>query len=174
MATPASASAATSAATPIDYLDEDVITVPGQAYALVSFVSPQANQKADKCAMKIRGVFGSRDEASAHVKKLMRVDNSFDIFLVEMYKWVPVSPDPNDIQDQEYSDAYLNQLMRGYQESQLAAKQFFAERKREVIEQGLDTTLTPEERIPPPPEGVPTNVFTDADPHPSTSTTSGQ
>lgn len=147
---------------PIDFLDEDVITVPGQAYALVSFVSPTSNQKGDRCAMKIRGVFGTREEVAAHVRKLMRIDNSFDIFLMEMYKWVPVPPDPNAVEDQEYNETFLNELIKGYKESQLAAKQHFAERKRAVIEQGLDTALLPEERVQPP-----RDVFDAADTHPS-------
>lgn len=153
-----------------DFLDEDVVTVPGQAYALVSFVSPQSGQKGDKCAMKIRGVFATRDEATLHVKKLMRIDNSFDIYLMDMYRWVPVPPDPNAIEDQEYSEKFLNDLIKGYKESQLAAKQHFAERKRAVMEQGLDATLTPEERLPPPePELAAPDVFNAPDLHPVTS-----
>lgn len=145
-----------------DFLDEDVVTVPGQAYALVSFVSPNSSQRGDKCAMKIRGVFGTREEAAAHVRKLMRMDNSFDIFLMDLYKWVPVPPDPNAIEDQEYNEQFLNDLIKGYKESQLAAKQHFAERKRAVIEHGLDAALMPEERIEPP-----RDVFEAPDTHPS-------
>lgn len=154
---------------PVDYLDEDIVTVPGQVYALVSFVSPKSSQKGDRCGMKIRGVFGTRDEAAAHVKKLMRMDPSFDIFLVDMYKWVPVPPDPNAIEDQEYNEQYLNELMKGYKESQLAAKQHFAERKRTLMEEGLEAVLTREERIQPPaPSDIP-DVFNAPDTHPSTS-----
>lgn len=155
------------AETPADFLDEDIVTVPGQAYALVSFVSPTSSQKSDTCAMKIRGVFGTREEADAHVRKIMRFDNAFDIFVAPMYKWVPVPPDPNAIPDQEYSDTFLNELMRGYKESQLAAKQHFAERKRIVMEEGLEAAMTPEERLPPPPE-IP-DVFSAPDPHPAAS-----
>lgn len=135
----------------LDYLDEDVVTVSGQNFALVSFVSPEGNQRGEQCAMKIRGVFGTKEEASAHVKRLMRMDNSFDIYLVQMYKWLPVPPKPELIEDQEYSDQFLNDLIKGYKESQLAAKEHFAQRKRAVMEQGLEDALQA------------------ADPHPSTS-----
>lgn len=159
-------STAPTAPAPVDFLDEDPITVPGQLFALVSFVTPTANQKSDACAMKIRGVFGTRDEASAHVKRLMRIDNSFDVYLMDMYKWVPVPPDPNTVNDQEYTDRALNDLMKGYKESQLAAKQHFAERKRLVMEQGLDKVLTDEERIPAPDPDLP-DVFDQPDPRPA-------
>ena len=141
---------------PLDFLDEDLVTVPGQVYALVSVVSPSSRQKGEQCALKIRGVFGTRDEAERHVKKLMRVDNAFDVYVVELYKWVPFPPNPNQIEDQRYVDEYLNNLMQGYKESQLAAKQEFAERKRELMEKGLEAVLTKEERIPPPdPNAIP-------------------
>lgn len=77
--------------------------------------------------------------------------------------------DPNAIEDQEYSESFLNDLMKGYKESQLAAKQHFAERKREVMEGGLDQNLTAEERLPPPPP----DVFSAPDPHPTSSAGSG-
>lgn len=146
---------------PIDFLDEDIITVPGQVYALVSVVSPTNRQKGEQCALKIRGVFGMRDEAERHVKKLMRVDSAFDVYVVELYKWVPFPPDPNQIEDQRYVDDYLNKLMQGYKESQLAAKQEFAERKRELQEKGLEAVLTEEERIPKP-DSVP-DIFSAPD-----------
>lgn len=165
MASPASAAAPVGQDAP-DYLDEDIVTVPGQVYALVSFVSPTSRQRSDKCAMKIRGVFGTREEAAAHVKKLMRMDNAVDIFIADMYKWLPVPPDPNGIEDQEYTDTFLNDLMKGYKESQLAAKQHFAERKRVLMEEGLEAVLTPEERLPQP--QVP-DVFNAPDPHPGSS-----
>lgn len=167
MASTSSAAAPVAQETP-DYLDEDIVTVPGQVYALVSFVSPNSRQRSDKCAMKIRGVFGTREEAAAHVKKLMRMDNTVDIFIADMYKWLPVPPDPNGVEDQEYSEKFLNELMKGYKESQLAAKQHFAERKRVLMEEGLQAVLTPEERLPPP-DAPPTDVFTAPDPHPSSS-----
>lgn len=151
----------------VDMLDEDIITVAGQAFALVSFVSPHSNQRSDKCAMKIRGVFGTREEAASHVKKLMRIDNSFDIFLVDMYKWVPVPPDPNAVEDQEYTDQFLNELMTGYKESQLAAKQHFAERKRAVIEQGLEAAQAAQAAQ------VAGDLMEGQEPHPAASAPSG-
>lgn len=123
-------------------LDDDYITVPGQLFALVSFVGPSGtSQRNDKFGMKLRGCFASKEEAHSHVRRLQQVDKLTDIYLVDMYKWLPVPPDPNAIQDQEYSEQYLNDLIKGYKESQLAAKQHFAERKRLVMEQGLEAAL---------------------------------
>jgi hypothetical protein len=136
-----------------DVLEEDVITVPGQLYALVSFVSPTGNQRNDKFGMKIRGCFATRDEANAHVRRLQKFDNAFDIFLVDMYKWLLIPPDANDVDGQEYQEEFLQTMVKGYHENQSLAKQHFLERKQAVMEEGLDKHLTPEERLPPPVAG---------------------
>ena len=134
----------------VDILEEDLITVPGQLYALVSFVSPTGNQKNAQCGMKIRGVFASRDEANAHVRRLQKTDPKFDVYLVDMYKWLVVPPDPSQIADQQFQEQYLQNLVSSYHENQLAAKQHFEERKQAVMLEGLDKNLLPEERIPKP------------------------
>jgi len=156
----------------IDYLDVDSITVPGQMYALVSFVSPTSNQKNDKMGMKIRGVFASQEEANAHVKKLMQFDGTVDIYLMEMYKWTLIPPDADKIDDHVYQEEFLNTMMQEYKKNQAQAKMFFEERKRAVMEEGLDKHLLESERLPPPPEGSSSTVPDLAqlnDPHPSTS-----
>ena len=116
-------------------LESDYITVPGQNFALVSFVGPEhCRQKSTKFAMKIRGVFATEDEAKAYVKRLQRAgDNIVDIFLMSMYNWAPCPPDPMGVETQEYQDTFLNDLMQGYAESQRSAKEVFADRKEKVM-----------------------------------------
>ncbi|ABU44120.1 hypothetical protein PBCVNY2B_651R [Paramecium bursaria Chlorella virus NY2B] len=135
-------------------LEPDYLSIPGQSYALVSFIGPEyCSQKSDRFAMKIRGVFATEEEAGAHVKRLQRSgDNSVDIFLVSMYNWVPCPPNPMEIETQEYQEEFLQDLMKGYAESQRSAKELFHERKERVMKEGLDANLLPEERIPPPSE----------------------
>ena len=134
----------------VDILEEDLITVPGQLYALVSFVSPTGNQKNAQCGMKIRGVFASRDEANTHVRRLQKTDPKFDVYMVDMYKWLVVPPDPSQIADQQFQEAYLQTLVSSYHDNQLAAKHHFEERKHAVMLEGLDKNLLPDERIPKP------------------------
>jgi hypothetical protein len=151
----------------VDYLDVDTLTVPGQTYALVSFVSPTGNQKNEKMGMKLRGVFSTPEEAKAHVHKLMKMDSTMDIYLMEMYKWVLIPPDPQKIDDHEYQDDFLNTMMIEYKKNQLEAKRLFDERKRAVMEQGLDANLLPEEKIAPGGAPPPLEVDEWRDTHPS-------
>ncbi len=139
-------------ASSVDYLDEDTIVPNGQRFALVSFVGPEQRQKNDVMGMKIRGCFATQEEAASHVKKLQAFDGSVDIFMLEVGKWVPIPPNAEDIEDVQYQEQYLQELMKGYRESQLKAKEIFQQRAEAVKKQGVDANLLPGERLPPPPE----------------------
>jgi hypothetical protein len=138
--------------TAVDYLDEDTIVPNGQRFALVSFVGPEQRQKNDKMGMKIRGCFATREEAAAHVKKLQAFDGAVDIFLLEVGKWALIPPSTDDIDDVEYQEKYLQDLMKGYKDSQLKAKEVFQDRTQAIKKDGLDPHLLPEERLPEPGE----------------------
>lgn len=119
----------------IDHLEEDFIQIPSQRYALISIVSPQSNQKYNSCALKIRGVFATEEEGRRHADKLAKMDTTFDVFLVDMYKWLPIPPDADKIDDQVYQEKMLNDIIQGHKEQQLLVKQHFEERKMESMTQ---------------------------------------
>ena len=124
--------------TPVDYLQPDSIQIPGQKYALISVVSPTSNQKNEMCGVKIRGVFEDLESAKIHAQKLQRTDPIFDVYLVELYKWLPVPPNNDMISDQVYQDSVLNELVRGHAEEQIRAKEFFEQRKHDVMEGSVE------------------------------------
>lgn len=115
-----------------DIVDVDTAKVPGQNYALISIVSENSTQKSDKLCMKIRGVFSTMDEAKARASMLQKMDSTFDIYVVDMYSWLLLPPDPELI-DQEHVDQKLNEIITGHRESQLRAKMHFEERKSELM-----------------------------------------
>ena len=115
-------------------LEQDYTTVPGQLYACLSVIGPEAPQKNDKFGIKIRGAFNSRDEAASHAKRLQKEDATFDIYVVDLYKWLLIPPDPTKIEDVHYTNEKLEELMSGYKENQAQAAQMFAERKRDMVE----------------------------------------
>ena len=110
--------------TPVDYLQPDSIQIPGQKYALISVVSPQGNQKNDHCGVKIRGVFEDVESAKIHAKKLQANDPIFDVFLVELYKWLPIPPNTDLIENQEYQDGLLNDIIKQMQKNNSKQKSF--------------------------------------------------
>jgi len=119
-------------------LATDVIKVPGQNWACVSFVSPDSNQKNKSLGMKIRGVFNEHSDAVEYVKRLIKLDPAFDIYICEMYNWCLVPPDPEKVNDQNYQNEELNKIVSEYRKNQIYAKEHFEERKREMMEQAAD------------------------------------
>ena len=114
-------------------LETDYTTVPGQVFACLSIVGPEAPQKNDKFGIKIRGAFATRDEASNHAKRLQREDPTFDIYVVDMYKWLLIPPDPTKIEDVHYTNEKLEEIMVGYKENQAQAARMFNERKEAMM-----------------------------------------
>jgi len=113
-------------------VDKDEMKVSGQNYALISLVSPQSNQKNDSCCIKIRGVFNTLDDANKRAEMVQKIDSTFDVYVVEMYSWLLVPPDPELI-EQKHIDSKLNEIIGGHRESQLSAKMHFEERKRDLM-----------------------------------------
>jgi hypothetical protein len=135
-------------------LIRDTITVPGQNYALLSFVGPNQSQKTDKFGLKIRGCFNTEDEAKAHVKRLMETDPLFDVYLVNMNEWLLIPPDTAAISEHHYQEEYLETLVQGYKNNQVEAKKHFEERKQHAMLNGTE----PEEILDPKPAPVPEPV----------------
>ena len=115
-------------------LEQDYTTVPGQLYACLSVIGPEAPQKNDKFGIKIRGAFNSREEAASHAKRLQKEDPTFDIYVVDMYKWLLIPPDATKIEDVHYQNQKLEEIMIGYRENQAEAARLFQERKRSMME----------------------------------------
>mgnify|MGYP007047401823 CR=1 FL=1 len=121
-----------------DYLKPDEKRYPAQNYALVSIVSPQSNQKAETCGLKIKGVFETIEIAQTEAKRIMDIDPTFDIFLVEVGKWLPIPPNKDMIENQEYQDSFLNDLIQGHMKNNEEGNKMFETRKNDLKEGKLD------------------------------------
>lgn len=114
-------------------LEQDYLTVPGQLFACISFVGPDLPQKNEKLGMKIRGCFPSKDEAASHAKRLQKEDAVVDIYVVDMYKWLLIPPDREQIEDVHYQNEKLEEIMSKYRANQTAAASMFEKRKRDMM-----------------------------------------
>ena len=118
-------------------LEQDYLTVPGQMFACISFVGPDQPQRNEKLGLKIRGCFATRDEAASHAKRLQKEDAIVDIYVVDMYKWLLVPPDRDQIQDVHYQNEKLEEIMSKYRENQAQAASMFEKRKRDAMAKPL-------------------------------------
>jgi hypothetical protein len=78
--------------------------------------------------LKVRGVAPTYPEAAARAKKLQKQDPIHNIFVGEIGKWLPWDPSPNAIQEQEYAEEQLNQLMKRNKDNDDNVDNFYRER----------------------------------------------
>lgn len=82
--------------------------------------------------IKIRGVYGSESEAVARIKALQVKDPLFDMYIAEVGCWCPWSPNPEDIERQEYAETQLNTLVKNYKENATERDVMYERRKQDI------------------------------------------
>ena len=131
-----------------DFLTEDSILPDGQKWVCLSFLTPEKELEGKKqttlSGLKIRGVFGTYEDACNHAKKLQSVDQAFNVFVGEMGKWLPFDPAPDSeyVKNSEYANEKLNEMMKKYHENQEKAKLLHEHNKNELIMKNLDSNLS--------------------------------
>lgn len=123
--------------TTIDYLFEDP-PITNQKFALVTIVGPNMSQKCDTWALKVRGVADNLEDAKKMCQRLMKIDNNYDIYTVDVGKFFPLTVEPHDVQDVEYSNTELNNLIKSYLENRQNANDQWHSRKNEMIQKAIE------------------------------------
>ena len=121
----------------VDLLTEDT-PIPGQEYGVYSFLSPEGIKGCTVRAFKNRGSFATYEEASKYAEKIRNLEPVFHVFVGENFKWTAFDPDPNLVKDNSnYYEPKLQELMKGTMENQEKAKEYEAQRKRQMIEDSI-------------------------------------
>lgn len=120
----------------IDYLSEDPV-IPTQKFALVSIVGPHMPQKCDVWGLKVRGTAENLEKAKILSQKLLRIDNNYDIYTVEVGKFFPLAVEPNQIGNVEYQNSQLNEMVKKYLENKELANEMWHQRKNEMIQEAI-------------------------------------
>jgi len=121
--------------TEVDILETDQVQVPGQNFALISVVS---SKEGKTHALKIRGVFNTVEDAQKHAKRLHASDPNYDIIIAELYKWLQIPPNRDDIENQVHQDETLNQIIQAHVDEKVKVDEFYAQRKKELIKGNID------------------------------------
>lgn len=100
--------------------------------------------------IKVRGVFETLKEAQVRAEVLRRSgDTRFDIFVGQVGVWCPWSPNPEDLQEQEYAESQLNTLMKQYKENMTLRDEFYEMRKQEKLQEAQRVTKEALEKTDP-------------------------
>lgn len=86
--------------------------------------------------LKVRGVYNTVDEAKHRCEQLKKKDKNFNIYITEVGAWVPFSPNPDLIKDQEWAETQLNTLMMKYNKNKEDKDLLFEQRGKDALEAG--------------------------------------
>ena len=72
-----------------------------------------------------------------------REDAICDIYVVDMYKWLLIPPQRDQIEDTHYQNDKLEEIMQGYRKNQASASAMFEKRKRDMTAKPIEGSDTP-------------------------------
>jgi hypothetical protein len=95
--------------------------------------------------IKVRGVYNTIKEAQIRAKVLQRMDPSFHIFVGQVGYWLPWDPSADKIEDQEYQNNQLNDIVKKYKTNESKRDEFYEQQKQDRKKEALkkSTTTTP-------------------------------
>lgn len=77
--------------------------------------------------VKVRGSYDTLQEAQSKAKKLQKTDRNFNVYIGQVGYWLPWDPNPHSIENQEYAEPELNNLVKEYRKNQDKKDEHFAE-----------------------------------------------
>ena len=89
---------------------------------------------------KVRAVARDEKEAEIRAKKLQGSDKYHNIYCSEVGKWTPWDPKPHMVENHEYAQEELNNLMKKYKENEDHKTTFFDEQRKAGIQESKART----------------------------------
>jgi hypothetical protein len=88
--------------------------------------------------VKIRGVYDTYREAEVRSKVLARKDPNHNVFIGQVGFWLSWDPNPDNVQNQQYANDQLNELVKRYNENRDLKDQLYndeIERRRKRVQE---------------------------------------
>ena len=120
--------------TEIDYLVDDP-EITNQQWACISFITPKHVKGCKYKLIKFRGAYGNKDRAIDRCKELKEEDDTFNVYLVQVGKWIAWCENEDESRD---LNSELNMLMKEYKSERQLSKTKHEERKTNLKESNND------------------------------------
>lgn len=85
--------------------------------------------------IKVRGSYETLKEAQNRAEMIKKFDKNFNVYVAQVGCWCPWSPNPEEIENVEYSETQMNTLMKKYKENQIEKDEHFRARRDELVAQ---------------------------------------
>jgi len=91
--------------------------------------------------IKVRGVFGSQEEAEMRCKMLRESDSNHDVYVGAVGMWMPFHPEAYKTGRVEYLEKDLNELMSHKKKNDEISKEQFKERVKESKKKAIEENI---------------------------------
>ncbi len=95
--------------------------------------------------IKIRGTYNTLKEAQIRAKVLQRMDPSFHIFVGQVGYWLPWDPTADKIENQEYLNGQLNEIIKKYKTNEAKRDEFYEQQKQDMKKASLKKAISESE-----------------------------
>lgn len=121
-------------------------TPSSQQFACLSFFEGKDDDGKNLMYLRLGGVTDSYESACEMAKNINKEDNVHNVFVGEVGKWLPVVSNVSKsssqyVEDVEYANEQLNELMKGYHANQEKAKLFYEHNKNEKMIENINDNL---------------------------------
>jgi len=121
-------------------------TPVSQNFACLSFFEGKGKEGKNLMYLRLGGVCDTYDSACEMAKNINQEDNVHNVFVGEVGKWLPVVSNVSKssseyVEDVEYANEQLNELMKGYHANQEKAKLFYDHNKNEKMINNINDNL---------------------------------
>ena len=106
----------------------------------------QHNFQTNTRGIKVRGVFGSQEEAELKCKMLREVDPNHDVYIGQVGIWMPFHPEAYKTGRVEYLEKDLNDLMAQKKKNDEISKEQFNERVKESKKKAIRENIAKAEK----------------------------
>ena len=104
------------------------------------------NFKTSVRGVKVRGVYDTLQEAKFRSSRLQKKDPNFNVYVGQVGFWLPWEPESHKVQEEEYAEEQLNQLMCEYKKNKENKDLLFEQDKREKLENMKKERLEAEQK----------------------------
>jgi hypothetical protein len=108
--------------------------------------STQHNFQTNTRGIKVRGVFGSQEEAEVKCKMLRETDPNHDVYIGQVGMWMPFHPEAYKTGKVEYLEKDLNDLMAQKKKNDEISKEQFKQRVKESKQKAIRENIAKAEK----------------------------
>lgn len=103
---------------------------PGQAFCVIAILGPNCRQKSETACVQFLGAFPCTETANAYAKEVAKGCPTYDLFVVEMFKWAPLNVPEDKVLNSTWRNEHVKDLLEKYSMQTELSNEMFMERKR--------------------------------------------